>query len=1497
MGISLRSLLLAAGLIILSGCAGTQPPVIPADTNSPGQGLQSAADDVLPGLTAASDSSVVENAQYHYLWLYQEVLVDPVTLDFEIIPTRVPSGHWNILTWLENGPCTNCFKLKGITPTPDSTLLCDIEILHPFSDPKLTGFDVRGIAMFAGSETFPVSGLIASNRASGDGEVVNADGYTTLYNWTTEGSGPAGLQGYMDGKLATPTLPSATLNAYKRFISDDVANTRNAFYAGQSVTETFEIDMPDSAFIFGYAVDASWVPASIQPVTDPMTDFPAEANCPEPWKVEVTDIPVGDGLTSIGGSTVLTIDVYDHGGKESYSAPVVECEYLFDGVLASEWVSDGDGLSTFEVAVNNETLAGEGEYRCLVSVVDNENSSSPEWLDLTAYQIAILTVSEKTDDLPVAMASAEPTEQTVCEDIVFADDGSYDPDGGDIQLYEWDWDNDGTFDETGAEVSHSWDWPGTYEIQFRVTDDESNTSMLDTPIEVTIVNALPTAVAEVSQTEATPGTEIEFDGAGSHDNDCGNESITEYAWDWDNNGAVDEIGDVLTHSWDENGTYYVNLRVRDDEGYTNELDEPIEITITNEPIDPIATASAGPLTQTVCEPVQFSDDGSYDPDGGLITLYEWDWNNDGTYDDTGDTISHSFDTVGIHPVQFRVTDDEGATDTLDSPIEITVENALPIASATSDTEYAFTDVLVQFDASDSTDGDCSGESIVLYEWDFDFDGAFNMDDTGMIVGHSWASEGSYNVQLRVTDDEGATDMLDVPLEITVGTEYFNPIAYATVEAGPHIVCEDITFADDGSYDPDGGLITLYEWDWNNDGTYDDTGDVFNHSWDTPGTYYVQFRVTDDEGSTDTLATPLIMVIGHNDPTASANVSDTEVYVDESVTFNGTGSTDNDCSGDSIVLWEWDFEYSGVFSADDTGSIVSHSYSTPGDYSVQLRVTDNEGGTDLLDTPLAVTVVNQAPEISITNCPSVDVNTSSYDFEWTASDDVDDPSSMQYNVSKDGIWQGWATGLSEYTWQSISSGPHTLIVQVRDLGDPQLTDQDTCIFNANFKPSVSIDNCPDTTIVVDHYTFNWTGTDDLSSEAEMSYSWKLDSGSWSAWTLGQLSVELTGLSDSTHTFYIRVKDTGNPELTCETAPSTCDSCEFTVDTSCSQPPVNVMGFTATDADGILSNREVRLEWTLIEQCVDYYDIQKAEWSEADGWHWVDLITVDSITSAYIDTDARYCGSANPIEYRIRARNANGTSPEWSTDTGYPKTRKIAMSMWCAADDSSGTNAVVDWTTTGLADFNSCNEFWIAYGLEFVLENSGGFFWMTTAEYRNLTGGEDTAMHGIYGQAQEPDTMNVYYVQSSYGSTTRGYARTMCPGSFNTTENIFIVLCEDNHGSGDNVNYICLAHECGHSIGRFIDIYLLDLNHNMVNDDGAVCADIQTFCNTPPTNIPPLFCDEDGFYPEEPNSFGKIPKQLMYYSFLGCPVSDYDILPSQYFWFDEWLHGNESNYPVP
>jgi hypothetical protein len=359
---------------VSSSCAGPgENPVTPGDRLS----IQN------------SDNSLPES---RYLWGYYRISGNTDTGEVRVVPVRTVDGHWNVLRWLEQGPCTACVSTSNIQPGGGGSIFIDIRIKHPFANPTYTGFDVRGIVLWNGSKSFPGAGLTVPDRSFGEGELLNGDGFTTLYNRLTSGSGPNGNQGYVQGKLASPTVPGATLNGFRRFVSNLAGNTRNAFFANEQLTVEYHLAVPSTEFVMGYAIDASWVYPSTLPVVNPMVDFPASANCQEPWNIAVTQHPVGTGLNPGGGETELTIDVYDWQGKNSHSDPVIEASDLFDGTISTVFVEDIGEYARYTVSVSNEKGASSGFHKCLISVVDDQNATSPDWIDLTAYHVVELEV-------------------------------------------------------------------------------------------------------------------------------------------------------------------------------------------------------------------------------------------------------------------------------------------------------------------------------------------------------------------------------------------------------------------------------------------------------------------------------------------------------------------------------------------------------------------------------------------------------------------------------------------------------------------------------------------------------------------------------------------------------------------------------------------------------------------------------------------------------------------------------------------------------------------------------------------------------------------------------------------------------------------------------------------------------------------------------------------------------------------------------------------------
>lgn len=195
----------------------------------------------------------------------------------------------------------------------------------------------------------------------------------------------------------------------------------------------------------------------------------------------------------------------------------------------------------------------------------------------------------------------------------------------------------------------------------------------------------------------------------------------------------------------------------------------------------------------------------------------------------------------------------------------------------------------------------------------------------------------------------------------------SPIACFT--AHPNPAYSDLPIAFDptcsGHSEPGKGIanIVKYEWDWNNDGTYEEmtsNPDVLSHSFHcaaVPCTFPVKLRVTDDVGSTATF----VMNINITDPPhPPVSRPKKEYWVSlcsgDTLALDGSDSFDPDegqhqsgcagCPNDTITAWEWDLNGAPFTYTDGTGEILDLGagfgtfFPTAGSYDIGLRVTDN-----------------------------------------------------------------------------------------------------------------------------------------------------------------------------------------------------------------------------------------------------------------------------------------------------------------------------------------------------------------------------------------------------------------------------------------------------------------------------------------------------------------------------------------------------------------------------
>jgi PKD repeat protein len=144
---------------------------------------------------------------------------------------------------------------------------------------------------------------------------------------------------------------------------------------------------------------------------------------------------------------------------------------------------------------------------------------------------------------------------------------------------------------------------------------------------------------------------------------------------------------------------------------------------------------------------------------------------------------------------------------------------------------------IAFDGSRSFDPD---GTIVSFSWDF----GDSSRGAGPTPTHVYAAEGTYTVELTVTDDSGDTSTMTTVANINLTRGNEPPIASAG-EPYSGIVGTSITFDGSGSRDPDGTIVS-HVWEFG-DGS-SGSGETAMHTYSAAATYRVTLTVTDDQGA-------------------------------------------------------------------------------------------------------------------------------------------------------------------------------------------------------------------------------------------------------------------------------------------------------------------------------------------------------------------------------------------------------------------------------------------------------------------------------------------------------------------------------------------------------------------------------------------------------------------------------------------------------------------------
>ncbi|MCK4619161.1 MAG: carboxypeptidase regulatory-like domain-containing protein [Desulfobacterales bacterium] len=154
--------------------------------------------------------------------------------------------------------------------------------------------------------------------------------------------------------------------------------------------------------------------------------------------------------------------------------------YNPDGAFYGEYQATEPPIN---IEIPNPT---EGTWRCEVTAIDVPNDNYP----------FALVVGVTPNQLPVADANG-PYSGVVDSPITFDAGNSYDQDGS-ISSYEWDWNNDGNYDEStdSATINHTWTESYSSNVALRVKDNEGATDIdiASVVVETTVIDTTPPEV-------------------------------------------------------------------------------------------------------------------------------------------------------------------------------------------------------------------------------------------------------------------------------------------------------------------------------------------------------------------------------------------------------------------------------------------------------------------------------------------------------------------------------------------------------------------------------------------------------------------------------------------------------------------------------------------------------------------------------------------------------------------------------------------------------------------------------------------------------------------------------------------------------------------------------------------------------------------------------------------------------------------------------------------
>jgi PKD repeat protein len=353
------------------------------------------------------------------------------------------------------------------------------------------------------------------------------------------------------------------------------------------------------------------------------------------------------------------------------------------------------------------------------------------------------------------------------------------------------------------------------------------------------------------------------------------------------------------------------------------------VSLAYEIVRDVPVVDAGSDTDVVIN-TEVTLDGSATQQFGTITMYLWDFDGDGVYDDSSESapaMSYIYTEETEYNATLAVRDDDGNVG-VDSRTVSAVNHAPRIVSIRNDTTVSVFDQIPFGGEAEDSDG-----AVERYEWDFDDDGGYDYSSTASAeTVFTYLSQGVFSARLRVSDDGGKQS--DSTVEVTVLLD--PPVVDAGVDTTV-VINTPVTFA--AAWEQQFGTVTMVKWDFEGDGEWDDSSSNSNqstHLYESEEVYQLGVLVRDDDGNEG--EDSRTVTVSNSAPVIVSTNPDTTVSVYDEVNFRAE-VTDPD---GSVVEYTWDYGDGSALDISTLDATRVHTYDNEGEYTATLSVTDDAG---------------------------------------------------------------------------------------------------------------------------------------------------------------------------------------------------------------------------------------------------------------------------------------------------------------------------------------------------------------------------------------------------------------------------------------------------------------------------------------------------------------------------------------------------------------------------